>query len=86
MALACLLQGGIALFIRTQIQHFRPRLATVSMQRTRAAHRQRKPDPKPELAVPIRDLPPLLTGLASRTEDPLGLPIDAKVALLKAVR
>ncbi len=69
----------------TDLLDFRPSFGTVSMKRTRSANRERKPDPKSWLAVPVRDMSPILTGLPGRTADPFGLPINVKVAVIKPV-
>ena len=85
LSLARVLQSGVTLVIWTQNQHFRPSFGTVSMKRTRSANWERKPDPKSWLAVPVRDMSPILTGLPGRTADPFGLPINVKVAVIKPV-
>src|SRR6266566_7720504 len=79
LAFARFLEGRVGLFIWTQNEHFRGGLGTSIMQRTRSTNRERKPDPQAWLPMPIRDMPPIATGLPGRTDRLFGLPINAKV-------
>src|SRR6266581_2042778 len=86
LAFARFLEGGIGLFIWAQNKHFGGGLGALIMKRTSSTRRERKPDPEARLPMPIRDMPPISTGLPGRTDHLFGLPINEKVAVIKTVR
>src|SRR6266487_1837006 len=86
LAFARFLKSSIGLFIWAQHKHFGGGLGALIMKRTSSTRWERKPDSKAQLPMPIRDMPPISTGLPGRTDHPFGLPINEKVAVLKTFR